>query len=78
MVRYKTVHITKRFVLQNGMRYKTVCVTKRNVTKQYLLQNGMLQNGHHHRTVRYKTVLCIEQVNRSSNNLLEIFFTGKR
>jgi hypothetical protein len=75
--RYKTVRVTKRYVLQNGalqnghrhrrVRYKTVTVTERYVTKWYM-KNGLLHNA---------TVLCFEQVNRSSNNLLEIYFTGK-
>jgi hypothetical protein len=46
------VHVTKRYVLQNGMCYKSVRVTKRyvlqigtcyktiRVTKRYVLQNG--------------------------------------
>jgi hypothetical protein len=47
----------KRCVLQNGMCYKTVRITKR-----YALQNGnatkwyMLQNGTCYKTVHYKTV----------------------
>jgi hypothetical protein len=55
-------HITKRYVLQNGTLYKTVCVTKR-----YALQNGTryktvtLQNGTCYTTVRYKTVTVIER-----------------
>ncbi len=50
-------NVSKRYVLQNGTRYKTVRVTKR-----YVLQNGMryktvmLQNGTWYKTVRYKTV----------------------
>ncbi len=50
-------NVTKRYVLQNGTRYKMV-----RVTKWYMLQNGtryktvMLQNDTCYKMVRYKTV----------------------
>jgi hypothetical protein len=82
---YKTIRVTKRYALQNGTHYstvtfqkgrcytmvcyKTVTVTEWYITKQY-----------DYKTVRvtkwYGTLM--EQVNRSSSNLLEISFTGKR
>ncbi len=55
-------NVTKRYVLQNGTRYKMVRVTKR-----YALQNGThyktvtLQNGMCYTTVRYKTVTVTER-----------------
>ncbi len=50
-------NVTKRYMLQNGTRYKMVRVTKR-----YALQNSTcyktvtLQNGTCYKTVHYKTV----------------------
>jgi hypothetical protein len=46
--RYKTVHVTKRYVTER-YGYKTVTVTKR-----YVLRNGTLQNGTWCKTVRSK------------------------
>jgi hypothetical protein len=57
--RYKTVHVTKRYMLQNVMlqngtlqnstvtkhRHKTVRVTKRYVTKRCVTKRYVLQNG---------------------------------
>jgi hypothetical protein len=42
--RYKAVQGTKQYALQNGTRFKTVTLQNSNVTKRYVLQNGMLQN----------------------------------
>jgi hypothetical protein len=47
---YKTVRVTKWYALQNG-----------NITKRYVLHNGTFQNGHCHRTVRYKAVRVTER-----------------
>jgi hypothetical protein len=61
---YKTVHIKKRYVLQNCTRYKTVRVTKRlryktvHVTQRYVTkrspsQNSTLQSGTRYRMVHF-------------------------
>jgi hypothetical protein len=44
---YKTVRITKRYVLQNGSCYKTVSVKKCYVTKWYKLQIGTFLTLHY-------------------------------
>ncbi len=54
--RYKTVRVTKRYVLQSGTCYKTV-----RVTKWYMLQNGNVKDGMCYTTVHYKTVTVTEQ-----------------
>jgi hypothetical protein len=71
----QTGHVTKRYVLQNGTRYKTVRVTKR-----YVLQNGTryktvtLQNVTCYTTVRYETVTVTERYVYKTVHVTERYF----